>query len=572
MKKLFTLVVAAAMTIAVSAQTVVYDYRTKVGYQDYSGTTTIGGVKINTNSNQVDGIKFANSLKNTDGIHYAKITPAEGGFKAGDVVSIAGCYNNSSEKETAVAIASSITAEGVATNIFKTSPLINGRLSADTPAAETFTLENDCEALYLYRDGGTTTYVIALTITRPESGPKANITLTYEKEGAVQFGYLTSDGTSLMVDWGNGTPVEVKGTKGDYDDYYTVDGTVTGNVVKIYSENITVLDAGYVAAVGNHLTALDVTNAATLQNLAANTNLLTTVDVTKNTELLKLNLANNPTTSIDLANCTKLTRLELQGTAATPGSLETIDLSKNTLLTYISLNYNKLKTVDFSANAKAASIYALNNQIESVVLPENSACTYISLNNNKLTSFDGANLTAMTKSKGSIFLMNNNISELKNIATKSLNVTGNKLTISTMPDIANVTTLTNAGQQAMEVAATVTNSIDLSSEADNGSTTYAVYNEDGTAVDAANYTVEGGVITFTEALNGKNLYVAMTNATYKFTGANVLKTTTFAVSVPTGINAISNVAPKAVMYNLAGQRVNANAKGIVVMNGKKVIK
>ena len=44
-------------------------------------------------------------------------------------------------------------------------------------------------------------------------------------------------------------------------------------------------------------------------------------------------------------------------------------------------------------------------------------------------------------------------------------------------------------------------------------------------------------------------------------------------AVTTGINGVKNVEEKvnAPMYNLAGQRVNANAKGIVIQNGKKRI-
>ena len=41
----------------------------------------------------------------------------------------------------------------------------------------------------------------------------------------------------------------------------------------------------------------------------------------------------------------------------------------------------------------------------------------------------------------------------------------------------------------------------------------------------------------------------------------------------TAINGITNdTITDNTMYNLAGQRVNANAKGIIIINGKKVIK
>ena len=41
-------------------------------------------------------------------------------------------------------------------------------------------------------------------------------------------------------------------------------------------------------------------------------------------------------------------------------------------------------------------------------------------------------------------------------------------------------------------------------------------------------------------------------------------------NVTTGINAVENNAKaNDVMYNLAGQRVNKNYKGVVIVNGKK---
>lgn len=592
MKKLFTLVAAAVMAVSASAEV-----KTLYSWESPEGTPIETGGTIAYVNGDGNRLNYTNSglytiCLNGKKANLSDATPSanaghmvitfDEALKAGDKVTMTAFYNkNSAVNVSAWLVFENGTTVGsarvnVAANMDKT-------VEGATATPEDITVEvpeaaDGSKTLTLTRnDGGTNMFITKLVVTgeREAAGPKPAIALTAEVDGNTRtFEVATLEaGTKITVDWGDGNIVDAcEGVV--YDGYSGAEfsGVVKGEGnVKIYGEGITLLDC-VSKVTGPSVTALDVTNAPALQYLYANGNVkLETVDLTKSTELLKISLANNPTKSLDLTNCTKLTRIELQGVAATPSALESIDLSKNTELTYIQLNYNNLKSLDLSANAKATSIYALNNQIESVALPEGSACTYISLNNNKLTSFDGANLTAMTKSKGSIFLMNNNISELKNIVTKSLNLTGNKLTISTMPDLTNIGGFTNNSQQAMTVAETVTSSLDLSSEADNGTTTYAVYNEDGTAVDAANYTVEGGVITFAEALNGKNLYVTMTNATYKFTGANVLKTTTFAVSVPTSINAISNVAPKAVMYNLAGQRV-ANAKGIVIMNGKKVIK
>ena len=39
----------------------------------------------------------------------------------------------------------------------------------------------------------------------------------------------------------------------------------------------------------------------------------------------------------------------------------------------------------------------------------------------------------------------------------------------------------------------------------------------------------------------------------------------------TGISKIETSAAKAVRYNLAGQKVGANYKGVVIENGKKIV-
>ena len=42
-------------------------------------------------------------------------------------------------------------------------------------------------------------------------------------------------------------------------------------------------------------------------------------------------------------------------------------------------------------------------------------------------------------------------------------------------------------------------------------------------------------------------------------------------STPTGINGIEANSEKAESFNLAGQKVSANAKGIRIQNGKKIV-
>ncbi len=97
MKKFFTLIAMGLMALGVQAETLI-NYPTAKDGIAVSGTTTFDAVKIKTNSTSVSGIKFANSYTTNEALNenYAKLT-VEGGFKAGDVVSIAGAFNNSDD-------------------------------------------------------------------------------------------------------------------------------------------------------------------------------------------------------------------------------------------------------------------------------------------------------------------------------------------------------------------------------------------------------------------------------------------------------------------------------------------
>lgn len=146
------------------------DYPTKKTGITISGSCEFGEVKINTNSTTVSGIKFANGYTTNGSLNDNYVTlEVEGGFKAGDVVTIAGAFNNSSnEKTSKVDI---FTGEGSElTVLFTTQQFVNGRTSADDPVEETYTLEADYDKLYLGRNGGTSTFVTTLKVSRPPVG------------------------------------------------------------------------------------------------------------------------------------------------------------------------------------------------------------------------------------------------------------------------------------------------------------------------------------------------------------------------------------------------------------------
>ena len=137
MKKLFTLIAMAAVAIGVQAETLISYPASKNGIT-LGGTTSYYVVKIKTNTTSIDGIKFANSYTTEEVVNDNKAElSVEGGFKAGDVITIAGAFNNSDDsKSSAVDI---FTLDGTTpTVLFTTEKFINGRLVDDDPVEQTF--------------------------------------------------------------------------------------------------------------------------------------------------------------------------------------------------------------------------------------------------------------------------------------------------------------------------------------------------------------------------------------------------------------------------------------------------
>ena len=167
MKKIFTLIAAALMAVGVNAETLIDFAQDQEHGITLSGSTVVASVKIH-NADAISGIKFANSYSSDGQLteNYAVLT-VEGGFKAGDVITIAGAFNNSDNtKKAAVDI---FTVDGTTpTVLFTTQQFINGKDKEADPVEETFTLTEDAEILYLGRNGNTATFVTTLKVVRGE--------------------------------------------------------------------------------------------------------------------------------------------------------------------------------------------------------------------------------------------------------------------------------------------------------------------------------------------------------------------------------------------------------------------
>lgn len=453
------------------------------------------------------------------------------------------------------------------------------------PDALTFDLNAVSEFTYT-NTGEQVCYVMKVaygTISGGSTEPQTPIiTLTADVDGAArnfEFGSGVAD-NKISIDWGNGNIVEEATIAGVYDGWEVpvtvISGTPVGSgEIKIYATGaVTYFDC--VSKVdGPGITKLDVSNAAELTELYANGNKLTTFDCSKLTKLSKVYLNNNQLTSFSLPE--SVTYLNLQN-----NKLTSFDGSKLPLVASLYISDNTgLGTLDVSMMPALKSLYALNCGLTSVNAPLKVAKAYISVNNNKLETLDVTEATGLEN--GSLFAMGNNLTEVKlpNVKVKSVNISKNKFTLATIPATANVTTLTYAPQQDMEIA-DIDGTIDLSAQnnltgfaTEAKPTVYAWYAEDGTALVAGtDYTEEAGKFTFVKEQAQKVYCTMTTEALPKFTGTNIFKT--IAVTVKATATGIENIESDAAMtgdiYSVDGKLIKRGANLSDMQKGLYIIK
>ena len=145
---------------------VIYDFTGSVG------TTTDG-----TSCSSTNGIiTFSSNFSAKEG-KYITIKPSTGGFKAGDVITLQGYCN--SKNLSGVIIYSDVNGS----SIFKSNILAT---SADGSSEFTYTIEKDCDALYLGRYGGGTTCLTSLQVKRSASSSnKTRLTASFERNADV---------------------------------------------------------------------------------------------------------------------------------------------------------------------------------------------------------------------------------------------------------------------------------------------------------------------------------------------------------------------------------------------------
>lgn len=203
---------------------VIYDFTTSVGTTSYgtSCTSTNGIITFSSNFSAKDG-------------KYITIKPKTGGFKAGDVITLNGYCN--SKNLSGVIIYSDVNGS----SIFKSNILAT---SAAGGSEFTYTIEKDCDALYLGRYGGGTTCLTSLKVERPaSSSDKTRLTASFEHDTDVVVNTTTTVPLpTLTVNAGENILAA---------DQYTVDyksnaedvATVSGHTITIKSLGIATITA-----------------------------------------------------------------------------------------------------------------------------------------------------------------------------------------------------------------------------------------------------------------------------------------------------------------------------------------
>lgn len=188
------------------------------------GNTT-AGTSCTTDNNV---ITFSSNFSAKEG-KYITITPKTGGFKAGDVITLKGYCD--SKNLSGVIIYSNVNGS----SIFKSNILA----TSDVGGSEfTYTIEKDCDALYLGRYGGGTTRLTSLKVERSASSSnKTRLTASFERNADVVVNTTkTATLPALTVKAGN--------TMLSAGQYKVVYKSNAENVATLSGNTITIKDLG----------------------------------------------------------------------------------------------------------------------------------------------------------------------------------------------------------------------------------------------------------------------------------------------------------------------------------------
>jgi uncharacterized protein YjdB len=322
------------------------------------------------------------------------------------------------------------------------------------------------------------TFLLLLVLCISAIGQTPVMTLTSSKAVGSSISLVLkciANATPVQIDFGDGNPIS-----------YSI-GTSDINITKELagSRTISIYGAGivYLTCSDCSLTALNVSENATLTKLNCNTNQLTALDITKNKALTFVDCSYNKLSVLDVTQNTALEFL-----ICTMNNLGALDVSKNIALINLTCPNNNLTALDVSNNPNLGALDFKNNLLSKVDISKNSKIISYNCQNNKFT--------------------------FKSIPIKQ----------------AGWLYYYYAPQQPVTIDKNVSigTIIDLSDQFSiNGTISGYIWKTKGgkTLVNGTDYSISGGKTTFLKA-QLDSVYCEMTNATFPdFTGDKVLKTT-----------------------------------------------
>ena len=221
-----TVTAAISLTANFKANTTVDPTKGEVIY-DFTGSigTTTDGTSCTTANNV---ITFSSNFSAKEG-KYITIKPNNGGFKAGDVITLKGYCD--SKNLSGVIIYSDVNGSSIFKSNILAKPAAGG-------SEFTYTIEKNCDALYLGRYGGGTTYLTSLQVERPASSSnKTRLTASFERNADVVVNTTTTVPLpTLTVKEGN--------TKLSADQYTVVYKSNAENVATLSGNTITINNLG----------------------------------------------------------------------------------------------------------------------------------------------------------------------------------------------------------------------------------------------------------------------------------------------------------------------------------------
>ena len=310
----------------------------------------------------------------------------------------------------------------------------------------------------------------------------------------------------------------------------------------------------YLICYGNKLTSITgLSGKTTLKKVDCHSNLLQSLDVSGTTNLAELNCSSNNLTGLTLTNCLQLKQLD-----CTYNQLGFLNLSYLYSLQKVDCSYNKLTAINTYHCDNLYELICKSNNFSSLDLSDCPELEKLDCKRqSNLTSLNLENCWRLRELDCSFNLLTT-LNLEGNDELKTLYCYYNKLTSINMPQISSLQTvycfLNELKGSAMNAIVAA-----LPNRTNTGTTGTFV------AVYTGSLYTEGNVCT-TKNVSDANAKYWSTYQTDDY--GNILPYG--GASIPTDIQmAEVDVDDDAPRYNLSGQRVGPDYKGVVIINGKK---